>query len=130
MSPRRGERAADDTHPRRPFRCGPGRVTDICWLFSVMYACRGRVVRGRQRRSGESVGRPGAARQFVSDSLLNTPTLLETLLVTAIEESIALQPTSISVPKQYINCVGLITPAPINLPCDIVIKNTTLLATK
>ena len=55
VSPRRGERAADGTPQRRPFRCGPGRVTDICESLSAMCACRGRVDAGdgRGSRSGD-----------------------------------------------------------------------------
>ena len=51
VSPRLGERAADEIPPRRPIRCGPGRVTDICKSLSVICACRGRVDAGDGRGS-------------------------------------------------------------------------------
>ena len=51
VSPRRGERAADEAPPRRPFRCGPGRRINICWLFGAMCACSGRVDAGDGRGS-------------------------------------------------------------------------------
>ena len=82
VSPRRGQRAAGETPPRCPFRCGPGRVTDMTSASHLVPYARVEAVWTPETVRGVGPDTWSRAAACEPLSLLNIPTPLETLPVT------------------------------------------------